>query len=392
MYYKIINWNEEFEPTETIKTTFVNQNGKRIIGNFLIYKADQILNHLQTGFFLIEIELPTDDPELVVNHRGNHIQANKIIISKKWSLMEVKPYEMLTKIGIPVHTFHEKILNWACTHGFLEIVCYLSKRKQNLSINGDCPLRLAASHGHAEIVEFLIQKGANPRADQDYALIRASYHGHLNVVKLLIDHGADVHSSGDCALRSAAENGHLTIVILLIDQGATVTAYDDYALLWATRNNHLDTVDYLVSHGSKHLSQALEIACQKNYAKLVFYLAHHTKPTEQSFRFVIKKENLEILNCLIYHAHPDQLNSTLIYASKIGFLPAVQTLLNAGADVHFSNNLALEHAIINKHYQLADYLIIKGANTNCFIEKILNSNEKKKIFDYHTHIISRLDN
>ena len=55
-------------------------------------------------------------------------------------------------------------------------------------------------------------------------------------------------------------------------------------------------------------------------------------------------------------------NDLLIKSSESGFLPGVKKALDNGANINYSNELALYQAVSNSFYDVVKYLIENGAN------------------------------
>ena len=94
---------------------------------------------------------------------------------------------------------------YACIHGHLDTVKFLSKRSDFRSTNnyGRTPLHLASANGHTSVAQHLIQCCADVNSmDKDgYMPIHyACQNTHLDTVKLLIREGGDFTSTTKAGL------------------------------------------------------------------------------------------------------------------------------------------------------------------------------------------------
>src|SRR5262245_35755330 len=219
--------------------------------------------------------------------------------------------------------------------------------QQRVNVNaaepdGATALHWAARTNDLQTAETLIRAGANVKAANRYGvtpLHLASTTGNAAMVELLLKAGADpnsVLSEGETALMTAARSGSVDAVNVLLTRGADVNRKETWrgqnALMWAAAEGHPDVIRTLLAHGAD------------------------------------------------MHARSNGGFTPLLFAVREGKIGAVKTLLEAGADLNESlprrrggatDNPASEPginafmlAVENVHYELAAFLLDKGADPN----------------------------
>lgn len=167
---------------------------------------------------------------------------------------------------------NEFLLRWACFHGNLDIVKFLSNIGGNIQILDNECLKWAAENGHLYTVKYLISQGANIHSDNNLALRSACRKKHLDVVQLLVSYGANIHTNNDECLRVACSNGQLDMVNFLVEKGANVSAENNQPIRNAfyhyerpvnyskhyehTKDNkryfeHSEVIDFLIGKGAR---------------------------------------------------------------------------------------------------------------------------------------------
>jgi ankyrin repeat protein len=212
--------------------------------------------------------------------------------------------------------------------------------------DGTTPLHWAAYHERVEIARLLLAAGAVANVGNRYGvrpLSLASISGNAPVIAALLAGGANPNTSlmeGETALMTAARTGSLEAVELLLDAGADVNAQEHWkgqtAVMWAAAEGHATLIPTMVSHGAD-----LGLRSTRGFTALLF-------------------------------------------AAREGQTDVVQTLLEAGADLdeqlsinstltaggveqRRSSNAGLNAFLLaagNAHYELAGYLLDRGADPN----------------------------
>jgi ankyrin repeat protein len=184
---------------------------------------------------------------------------------------------------------------------------------------GATPIYLAAVNGNPAIIEKLIAAGVDPNAPlltaKETPLMVAARTGKVEAVKVLLDRGAQANAKealrGTTALMWAAEQGHSDVVKLLASRGGDVAATSAVTIVNQRRGNG-DGDD--------------------------------------------EPAGLPIGGM-----------TALIFAAREGKIDTVKALVDAGANVNQTTadtSSALLVSILNGHYDIAVYLLEKGADPN----------------------------
>ena len=154
-------------------------------------------------------------------------------------------------------------LHWAVRQDEAQLADLLIRSGANANAAnryGVTPLLLAATNGSASMIARLLEAGADPNrasTNGQTVLMTAAHSGNVDSVKLLLNHGADVDATekrrGTTALMWAAEQNHAAVVGLLLESGARVDrrSLGDYSpLLIAARAGSLDAARVLQAAGA----------------------------------------------------------------------------------------------------------------------------------------------
>ena len=202
----------------------------------------------------------------------------------------------------------------------------------------------------------------NPKTDEEngnavvkYLFVLNSGMGFEKISELFIEAGVDVNaqSIGNTPLAFAAERNNLEITKLLIENGADVNKKNDLGsapLHYATRYNNLEMVKLLVKNGA----DVNQISSLDDNVPL---------------EYAIYNDNSEMAKFLVEagadvnSAEEGLYTTPLNEAVKSGNLETVQFLIENGADIYATNyqdRTALDIAIQNDHYNIAQFLRQKG--------------------------------
>lgn len=245
----------------------------------------------------------------------------------------------------------------------------------------------AVKAGDVAAVRVLTQRpGSAKVADVDgtTALHWAVEHSDAAIVDLLIKGGADVNAVnrfGVMPLAPAAENGDAAMVQRLLKAGANPSALlagDETLLMTAARTGDVETIKALLAakvnvnaRESRRGQTALMWAASQGNSAAIRTLveagaelkARATGPKTAS-RTTEGQPEVEMYGRTRYR--PDAA-TPFLFAVRQGHMDAVKTLLELGADVNDTltdKTSALVIAVANAHWELASYLIDRGANPN----------------------------
>ena len=212
--------------------------------------------------------------------------------------------------------------------------------------DGATALHWAARTNDVQTADMLIRAGANIKAANRYGitpLYLACTAGNAALIDMLLKAGADPNtalSEGETALMTAARSGTIDGVNLLLARGADINRKETWrgqtALMWAAGEGHVDVIRALLAHGAD------------------------------------------------VHARSNGGFTPLLFAVREGKIAAVKTFLEAGADLKESLPArrrgatpapetppepeaginAFMLAVGNVHYELAAFLLEKGADPN----------------------------
>lgn len=219
-------------------------------------------------------------------------------------------------------------------------------------------LSLAIQRDDLSAVNVLLERGANPNAADQYGvspLTLACVNGNANIVDRLLRAGADPNSAspgGETALMTASRTGSVAAIKMLVAHGAGVNATErvrgQTALMWAAASNNADAIIALLDagadiHARSHgpMATATPVAIKE-------------RERESAYSGRTRRGRLDSF-------------TPLLFAVRDGSLDAVRTLLDRGANVNDKvedGTSALVIATMNAHWELAAYLLDRGADPN----------------------------
>jgi ankyrin repeat protein len=216
--------------------------------------------------------------------------------------------------------------------------------------DGATALHWAAHRDDLEMVDLLINSGANVKAANRYGvqpLSLAAENGNAAIIDRLLKAGADPNTAmpeGETALMTASRAGKVDAIKTLLVHGAAVNARDSFrgetALMWAAGRNNADAIRMLVEFG-----------------------ADVKVRTSNPSRSVGRNADSGVM----FTSPPPTGFTAFLFAVREGQLDAAKALLEAGANVNDTvsdGESALVIASANAHWEVADFLLDKGADPN----------------------------
>ena len=198
------------------------------------------------------------------------------------------------------------------------------------SADGSTALHLAVQRDDAAMVDLLLRSGASAKAVNRYGvspLYIASVNGNVGIVERLLSAGAEPNTAmpdGETLLMTAARTGNVGVLKTLIARGGDVRATEPIkgqtALMWAAAENNAAAVKVLVEAGA------------------------NVQERSRGGSF-----------------------TPLLFAVRAGHIETSRMLLDLGAridDALPDGTSTLVLATINAHYELAGFLLDRGADPN----------------------------
>ncbi len=214
--------------------------------------------------------------------------------------------------------------------------------------DGTTALHWAVQQDDLDLVDRLINTGANVKAKNDYGatpMSEAALAGNVKVMDRLLVAGAGVESpnaDGQTALMIVARTSNVEAARLLLKHGANVNAVEKWreqtALMWAAAENQPAMVKELVAHGANV----------------------NARSNVNNFQRQVTAEPRAIYR-------PAGGLTALLYSAREGCLDCTRSLAEGGADLNMADPDSVSPlllAILNGHFDVAAYLIGKGANPN----------------------------
>jgi ankyrin repeat protein len=216
--------------------------------------------------------------------------------------------------------------------------------------DGTTALHWAVHRDDLAMVDLLIGSGANVKAANRYGvqpLSLAAENGNAAMIDRLLKAGADPNTAmpeGETALMTAARAGKVDAIKTLLVHGANVNARDSFrgetAMMWAAGKNNADAIRMLIEFGAdvKVRTNNPQRAVGRNADSGVMF----TSPPPTGF-------------------------TAFLFAVREGQIDAAKALLDAGANVNDTvsdGESALVIASANAHWEVANFLLDKGADPN----------------------------
>lgn len=212
--------------------------------------------------------------------------------------------------------------------------------------DGTTALHWAVHQNDLDLAERLLRAGARANAKNDYGatpMSEAAVTGNADMIEKLLKAGADVESpnaDGQTALMVVARTGRVDAAQALLRRGARVNAVEQWrgqtALMWAAAESQPAIVKALVAAGADV----------------------NARSTVNNWQRQVTAEPRAIYR-------PAGGLTPLLYAAREGCVDCAKYLADAGADLNLADPEQVSPlllSILNAHFDLAAYLIQKGAN------------------------------
>lgn len=237
------------------------------------------------------------------------------------------------------------------------------------------PLSLAALNGNAAIEDRLLKAGADPNIampDGETPLMQAARNGTPEAVKVLLAHGAKIDAvekaRGQNALMWAAAEGNVAAIRVLTEAGADINAHSKMRGVRATSGRSTGDGKPAVDPAAAKPAAAPPAPIAKPAAPPRSY----DDPDEAGQGNVLvhrgrfPKGRDMSLNSYGARTVTEGL-TPLLFAVRAGRFDAVKALVESGAKLEETasdGTAPLFMAIVNAHWEMAAYLIGKGADVN----------------------------
>jgi uncharacterized protein len=260
-------------------------------------------------------------------------------------------------------------LHWSSLKGDAEMTQMLvyagANVKATTRLGGYNPLILAAREGHADVIAILLAAGADPKAATSTgttALMLAAASGNARSVTMLVENGADPNAKENVMqqtpLMFAAAYNRTEAMTALIKGGADIKAHTkvvDLAALTSPDEESRQQQGQQAGRGGAPQQQQQQQQAAQGGGGGRRGPQTGQAGVDRQFRF----------NELV--AYQGGL-TPLLMATRQGHTEAVQLLVEAGAPINQvsagDKSSALLVAVINGHFDLAKYLLDKGADPN----------------------------
>jgi ankyrin repeat protein len=214
--------------------------------------------------------------------------------------------------------------------------------------DGTTALHWAVRDNDVDLAGKLIRAGADVKAANRYGvtpLYLAAQNASPEMLRLLLKSGADPNAAvnlGETALMTVARTGNVEAAKVLLDAGAKVDAREQWheqtALMWAAAERHPAMVAELIRRGAEVNARSKVNQWERQVT---------AEPREKWL--------------------PYGGQTALLLAAREGCLGCVQVLAENGADINVQDPRGVSApvmAIINGHFDVAAYLIDRGADPN----------------------------
>jgi ankyrin repeat protein len=259
-------------------------------------------------------------------------------------------------------------LHWAANRGDAAMAGMLlyagANAKATTRLGAYMPLHLAAQAGAAGVLQALLESGAPvdaPTATGATALMLAARSGSVDAVRTLIDHGAKLDATetaqGETALMFAAAADRADVVRLLLEKKADARA----------TTKIIDLASLTAAPGEEALQQSQQRQPQGGNAPATNAGGGRAAATPAAAR------PADLAGVTRPYRYNELIGrqgglTALLFAVRQGAASTVEALVTGGADINqvspADQTSPLLMATINGHFDLAKYLLDRGADPN----------------------------
>ena len=215
---------------------------------FRFKTIDHIAKDYSKGFYIREVTLPKNDEELIFVPKYDFfcsMHANKVILSKRYSLFEPETYE---RFGLDIRQ-NKYLVDLASSSGNIEFLNWWLSSDIDLEYSAKS-IDEASSWGRVNVLDWWLNSGKQLKYTE-YAMDYASWHGEIKVLEWWFNSGLELkytdsaidNASRDCEievlewwrLRGSpveAGLGWTRCLELKYTQAAVTDLHDTKTLLW----------------------------------------------------------------------------------------------------------------------------------------------------------------
>ena len=296
---------------------------------------------------------------------------------------------LLALVSVAAEAARETPLVAAAQTGDLKAVRAVLAR--NVDVNAPSPDGMTALHWAVQgddvtIVDALLTAGANARATTAYGIepiSLAAIRSITPIIERLLDAGADSNvamPTGETPLMQAARNGNADTVKVLLAHGASVDAKEttqhQTALMWAAVEGNVAAIKTLIEGGANIDAHSKMRAPRPPRTPSA---ATKPKPRASTAPPAASAGGNPLVLWNLYPNGRDVSRSAfgartvtegltpLLFATRQGHIDVVRLLLDEGAKIDepaSDGSTALFLAIVNAHWELAAFLLERGADPN----------------------------